>query len=142
MQIWRKPWFIGQASKEIWINFGRIDGGQAQSLQIRNKLQEAGNELAKCWQTRQILAPSRQIHARQHNFSRTGRNELFNCSDHFSGGGGATGASAKRDDAECTAVVASVLHFDIGARTTGFTGRQMASCFREALNVVHTNALC
>ena len=140
VQIGHQARFLAHTAQEVGIDLGRIDGGEAKARQVGHQLQDAGHQLTKGGLAGQVTAPRGDIDAGQNHFVIALGGQTADLFDHLARRGRARIAPPKGDDAEGAAMVAAILHLDIGPRPLLEPIDQVASRFPHRHDVIDPNA--
>ncbi len=140
VQVGHQPRLDSQAAHQVGVDLGRVDGRQPQARQLGDQLQDPRDELAERRLAGQVRPPARHVHAGQHHLPVALGGEPPHLVHDLARRGRARVAAAVGDDAEGAAVVAAVLHLDVGARAVLQAVDQVAGGFPHAHDVVDPHA--
>src|SRR3546814_11287381 len=112
---------LGDEREHAIVDLDRIEGGEAQARQVRDLVQYAFDQKAERRLAGKIGAIARDINAGQHDFPIASIHQRLDIVDHSARGDGAAVAATIRNDTECAAMVAAILHLQQG---TGVIGKR------------------
>ena len=140
---WSERWRCGisrsssaMARISVVVDLDRIDGGEAQALELRHMAEDGAHQPAELRAARQVGAPGGDVDAGQHHLGIAVLGQPAHLLDHGAGRHRARIAAAIGDDAEGAAVVAAVLHLDEGAGAAVEPVDQMAGGLLDRHDVV------
>ena len=116
VQVRHQPRLLGDGGDEVLVGLHLVDGGEAQALELRHLAQDVPHELARGHVARQTGAVVGDVDAGEHDLGVAGLHQPAHLGHHLARRHRARRPAAEGDDAEGAAVVAAVLHLDVGAR--------------------------
>ena len=116
MQMRHQPRLLAEQPPELVVDLARIERGQPQARQLGHCREQPPNHLAEARPARQIAAIGGQIDAGQHDLAIAGSQQRARRRDQRAERHRPARPARIGDDAEGAAVIAALLHLQIGPR--------------------------
>ena len=118
----RKAWMRGYKLDQFVAPIHRLHRADAQLLQF-GLLYDGPHQIGKALLRPQIPAPASQIDPGNHHLAIARLDQLAHLAQHFVPGQRPATPAHRRNHAECAAVVAAILHFEVGPRALRARGK-------------------
>ena len=125
MQMRHQPGLVADQHPQRLVHAGGVQRGQPQPRQLRHQRKYPPHQLPQPRPPRQVGTVAGHVHAGQHHLGVAGRRQRAHLVHHRAHRHAAVRPAAERDDAEGAAVVAALLHGDVGARPAAQTHHRM-----------------
>ncbi len=115
VQMWHQALLVRNGLHEVFIHLDGIDAANAQARQVRHQLQNPHHQIPQPRLPGQLGTPACEVNSGQHHLVITTPYEALDLINHDPGGHAARVSTTVGNDAECTAMIAPVLHLHICA---------------------------
>ena len=141
VQMRHQAGFRGDGEHQVVVGLDRVDRTDPEARQVRHQTQDAHHQIAQTRRAGQVAAPAGQVHTGQHHLVVAAIHQPPDLIHDDARRDGARIPTAKRDDAEGAAMVAAVLHLNIGAGARAEAVDQVPGGFGDGHDVVDLHRL-